>query len=198
MDKQGKDSWRLTQAGSDLTVLSSPENIISVHSVEHDYSLSELSRLVGQNFDVILTDGFKQDEAIKIEVHRQGMDELLCSSDKLLAVATDEQLDINVPQFALDDSSGIADLIEQRFLARGKEEAVSLFVNVLPTPLNPFVTEIFSRILTAVVSTLKGIDEANTIEISWKKGEQLHSATKPCASCDLNQQAGCRSVTWKK
>lgn len=211
IDKPGKDSWRLTQAGSDLTVLSSPQpegncenekerrKVVLIRSVEHEYSLDELSHLIGHDFDIVLTDGFKQDKAPKIEVHRHGMGELVClastsiADKELFAVATDEPLDIAVPQLALDDFSGIADLVEQRFLSGDRKEEVSLLINGLPVPLNLFVGEIFSRILTAMVSTLKGIDmdKVNSVDISCRKGERLHHASMPsdveCASCEKCQ-----------
>jgi len=41
---------------------------------------------------------------------------LICDPSELLAVATDHPLDLPVPQFGLDDITGLADLIERSLL----------------------------------------------------------------------------------
>ena len=169
IDKPGKDSWRLTQAGSDLTAISSPQKIAIIRQVEHDHSLGELSRLIGNEYDIIFTEGFKRDKAIKIEVHRQETGELLCASSELLAVATDEQLDIGVPALALDDFRGMAELIES-YLKDSNKGELSLFVNRFPVPLNAFATEMISGAIRGMISALKGIpSDIGSIDIIWQK-----------------------------
>ncbi len=56
----------------------------------------------------------------KIEVVRAAMGtELLCRNDpRLVAVATDAPIAVDVPVFRLDDPGPIADFIEQNFLNR--------------------------------------------------------------------------------
>ena len=170
LDQPAKDSWRHAQAGSDAVVISSPQKFALIRKVDHDSSLAELSRFIGSDFDIILAEGFKQDKAPKIEVHRkeQGTD-LICEREELLAVVTDEQLEQNIPQYAPDDALGLVDLIEKRYLNKEEKEVVSLFVNGEPVPLNDFVRGLFSNILFGMISSLKRIPQAISIDISVRR-----------------------------
>ena len=71
IDHEGKDTWRFAQAGSDTVAISSPQKVAIIRKVEHDHNLAELQRYIGPDFDIILAEGFKQDKATKIEVHRK-------------------------------------------------------------------------------------------------------------------------------
>jgi molybdopterin-guanine dinucleotide biosynthesis protein B len=169
LDREGKDSWRLAQAGSDAMILSSPSKLAILKPVERDITLGEISRLIGQDFDLILTEGFKKSDTPKIEVHRKELGkELLCSPEELFALVTDEKLDLALPQFSWDEVPGLADAIEERFLAR-KEEEIALFVNGTPVPLSPFVREFMAKTLEGMISALKGIEEVKSLNIWLKK-----------------------------
>ena len=121
LDYKGKDSWRLTQAGADAVILSSTDKLVLIKSMEHDASLEEISQLVG-NSDLILTEGYRQSKAPKIEVHRKEFgSDLTCPVEELSAIVTDEVLDAALPQYSSNDIMGLADFIEKRFLA-GKDQ----------------------------------------------------------------------------
>jgi molybdopterin-guanine dinucleotide biosynthesis protein B len=171
LDVEGKDSWEHARAGSDAAVVSSPDKVALIRKVDHDHTLAELSRIVGVDFDIILGEGFKKAEALKIEVHRKDLGrDLTCTPEELLAVATDEQLQGDVPQYALDDAAGLVDLIEQRCLRDVRErDTVHLYVNAAPVPLNEFVRGIFSNVLFGMVSSLKRVPEATGIDISVRR-----------------------------
>jgi molybdopterin-guanine dinucleotide biosynthesis protein B len=170
MDKEGKDTWRHAQAGSDAVTISSPQKIAIIRKVDRDHTLPELQRFIGPDFDIILAEGFKQDKAPKIEVHRKefGTD-LLSTKEELLAIATDEKLDMDVPQYSLEDAPGLVDLIEKRFFAQEKEDTVALFVNEEMIPVNPFVRSIISRTIAGMVSALKKVAQATSIDISIRR-----------------------------
>jgi len=170
LDQPAKDSWRHAQAGSDAVVISSPQKFALIRKVDHDSSLAELSRFIGSDFDIILAEGFKQDKAPKIEVQRQELGrDLLCAQEELLALATDESMDLNIPQYSPDDAPGLVDLIEKRYLNKEEKEVVSLFVNGEPVPLNDFVRRLFSNILFGMISSLKRIPQAISIDISVRR-----------------------------
>ena len=170
LDKVGKDSWRLSQAGSSLVAISSASKLAVIRQVEHDQSPQELSRFIGWDHDLILTEGFKQSKALKIEVHRkeQGSD-LLSQTKQLLAIVTDEPLDIDVPQFSKDEIQQLADLIENKLPALRKEDDVDLFINDTRIPINPFVKNLLARTLVAMVSGLKGVKEVKNLHISLRR-----------------------------
>ena len=119
IDVEGKDSWRYMQAGSDAAVVSAPHKVGLVKNVDHDLLPDELLTLVGDGFDLIIIEGFKKSDAPKIEVHRKALGVgLACAPDDLIAIVTDEKLDVSVTQYDLTDIIGIADFIQQSFLAK--------------------------------------------------------------------------------
>ncbi len=170
LDKVGKDSWRLSRAGSSVVVVSSPHKVAIIKSVERELSPQELSRFIGWDFDITLTEGFKQASTLMIEVHRKEQgEELLSPTKQLLAIVTDEPLNIDVPQFSSGEIQGLADLIENRLLAQRKEDDVELFINETYVPLNLFVKNLFTRVLIAMVSGLKGVKEVASLHISLRR-----------------------------
>ncbi|MDO8687204.1 MAG: molybdopterin-guanine dinucleotide biosynthesis protein B, partial [Dehalococcoidales bacterium] len=170
MDKPGKDSWRFTQAGSDIIMISSPDTLALIKKVDHDSTLQELARLVGDSADIILTEGFKQREAPKIEVHRKAIGEkLLCKPEELVALVTDEPLDLPVWQCSTEEISKLADRIESTFLTNRREEEATLTVNGVSVPMVPFVQEFVIKTLVGMVSTLKGVGKISSLDISLKR-----------------------------
>jgi len=170
MDHEGKDTWRFDRAGSDAVAISSTQKLAIIRKVDHDLTLAELQRFIGPDFDIILAEGFKQDKAPKIEVHRKEIGaDILCNKDELLAVATDEKLEIDVPQYTLEDARGMADLIEKRFFDREKENIVTLFVNEEPISLNPFVRSFISKTVLGMVTALKKVPQAISVDISIRR-----------------------------
>jgi molybdopterin-guanine dinucleotide biosynthesis protein B len=124
MDVEGKDSWRYMQAGSDAAMVSAPHKAALIKNVDHDLSPDELRTLVGDGFDLIIIEGFKKSGEPKIEVHRKALGKgLVCAPDDLIAIATDEKLDIPVTQYDLTDIIGVADLIEQKLLIKSKRKS---------------------------------------------------------------------------
>ncbi|MBM4355853.1 MAG: molybdopterin-guanine dinucleotide biosynthesis protein B [Deltaproteobacteria bacterium] len=118
MDHEGKDSFRHKQAGASVSMVSSPTSIGMVRNADHDHSLEELATRFLSDMDLVITEGYKREGWPKIEVHRQAMRTGLLATPQegLLAVATDEPLDVAVPQFDLDDAEGVADLIVRTLL----------------------------------------------------------------------------------
>jgi len=170
IDKPEKNSWRLSQAGSDIVAISSPSKVAVIKQVERDLSPRELSHFIRWDYDLVLTEGFKQSSTPKIEVHRkeQGK-ELLSPTQQLLAVVTDEALDVDVPQLSKDEIQGLADLIEQNVQAQLKDEDVQLFVNDTYISINPFIRDLMAGILVAMASSLKGVKEVKSLHISLRR-----------------------------
>jgi molybdopterin-guanine dinucleotide biosynthesis protein B len=116
IDHPGKDTWRHAQAGSDHVVIASPNRIAHIQRIERELTLPEIVAAIN-DVDIVLTEGYKRGPAPKIEVSRAEKGrELLCSRDELIALATDQPFEMDVPQFGLDDAAGLVDLIEESFL----------------------------------------------------------------------------------
>lgn len=119
IDQPGKDSWRHAQAGSDVVVIASPKQLAMIRRLDNELTIDQIAEMI-QDVDIILTEGYKRGDKPKIEVSRSERSrELLCTTEELVAVATDQPYaELPVPQFDLNDVKGLADLLERRFLHR--------------------------------------------------------------------------------
>jgi len=169
-DEPGKDSWRHIEAGSEAVVVSSPNNIVLVKPVSEDTPVEEIVRLLGEDYDIILTEGFKQGNAPKIEVHRRDVGVPLKDIKKRIAIVTDEPLETKVRQFSFEDNKGLADLLERGFI-KPQKERLSLYINNTPVPLTTFPKQIIKNVLVAMVSCLKGVKEVTSLQIFLRKEE---------------------------
>ncbi len=157
LDTAKKDTWRFTQAGAALSAINSLDHLAIFRKMDHFFDPEEISSFVLWDYDVILTEGFKGSPYPKIEVHRaeQGKD-LVSEKELLLAVVTDEPLDVSVPQYAHDDVNGIADLIESRIKAAQRSN-VDVVVNGARLSVSPALEDLLTRTLTAMVPSGDGI-----------------------------------------
>ena len=165
-----KDSDRHLKAGSEAALVTGPDRLIMVKPLAHEFTLDQIAQIIGEDCDLILTEGFKKDDAPKIEVHRQANALPLPDVKKVFAYATDEPLNNKVRQFSLDDVKGIADLIEEGFIKPNKERFY-LRVNGTPIGLNAFTREFVVNVLLGMAHSLKGVGKIRTLQIFLKKEE---------------------------
>ena len=120
IDVPGTDSYRFREIGAEVVGISSPDMYVWLNSVEEDRPLGELVRQIREPVDLIITEGFKRQDAPKIEVSRRARStELVSTPDELIGIASDQSFpNYSVPQLALDDFCGLADLIEERIVSR--------------------------------------------------------------------------------
>jgi len=170
-DEPGKDSWRHIQAGSEAVAIGSPDRIVMIKPTTQAPTLDEVASLIGEDYDIILTEGFKQGDAPKIEVHRKDGGPPLKDIKKLVAIVTDEALETKARQFSLEDIKGLADLLEEGFI-KPQAERVSLYVNDTPVTLTLFPKQIMTNVLLAMVSCLKGVGEIKSLRIFLKKDKR--------------------------
>ena len=121
IDHPGKDSYRLTAAGADTMLISSPEKLALIKKHNESPPIEELLSTYLTNTDIVLTEGFKKSSLPKIELHRQERSTtLLCRGEEhdptLVAVASDKRLELDVPVLDLNNPEMIADFIETRYL----------------------------------------------------------------------------------
>jgi molybdopterin-guanine dinucleotide biosynthesis protein MobB len=168
-DEPDNDSWRYIKAGSEATVVSSPDETVMIKHVTQRSTLDETARILGEDYNIILTEGFKQGSAPKIEIHRKGAP-FLQDIKKLIAIVTDEPLDTKVRQFSPEDIKDLADFLKKGFI-KPQKERISLYVNNTPIPLTAFPRQIISTVLLAMASCLKGGGEIKSLQFFFKKGE---------------------------
>jgi molybdopterin-guanine dinucleotide biosynthesis protein B/molybdopterin-guanine dinucleotide biosynthesis protein len=121
IDHPGKDSWRLTQAGADTMLVSSPEKLALIKKHADTPPVDKLIATYFADVDVILTEGFKKSGLPKIELHRQERSaSLICRGEEhdptLIAVASDEPLELDVPVLDLNNPAQVADFVEKHII----------------------------------------------------------------------------------
>lgn len=121
IDRPGKDSYRFTAAGADTMVISSPEKLAMVKMHAASPPVESLLAEFFMDMDIVLVEGFKSSTLPKIEVHRaERSTGLLCRGKEhdpmLLAVASDEPLELDVPRLDINDPDGVTNFIERKFL----------------------------------------------------------------------------------
>jgi molybdopterin-guanine dinucleotide biosynthesis protein MobB len=154
IDRPGKDSQRLSQAGGEVAAISSGDRLVIFRRLDNDAGPQELAQYMGADCDLILTEGFKGYPYPKIEVIRGEGAEPVSPPEQLLAIVADNPRDANVPQFNRDEVTAIADLIEQRFLT-GAGDGVDLYVDNKHVPLDNAEENLLLRTLVALVSGMR-------------------------------------------
>src|SRR3990172_3276752 len=117
IDHPGKDSFRFTAAGADITVISSREKTaVVLHHREEIPLEAILSRFV-EGVDIVLAEGYKASGFPKIEVHRKTTGEPLIDPPPpgLIAVVTDERVETSVPQVDIRDPDAVVRFIKTVF-----------------------------------------------------------------------------------
>jgi molybdopterin-guanine dinucleotide biosynthesis protein B len=170
LDTATKDTWRFTRAGSELSAINSLDNLAIYRHIDHYFDPQEISDFIMWDYNIILTEGFKGSSYPKIEVHRheQGK-ELLTDPQQLLAVVTDEPLDVNVPQFSRDDVTGIADLIVKTIVNQHRENDVDLVVNGAHVPISPSLKDLLARTIFAMIPVPQGNGEVKSLHFSLRR-----------------------------
>jgi len=170
IDTATKDTWRFTKAGSELSAINSLDHLAIYRHIDKYFDPQEISTFILWPYDIILTEGFKSSKYPKIEVHRreQGK-EMLTDTHDLLAVVTDETLDVDVPQFSHDDITGIADIIEKTIIAQNGETDLELVINGSPTPVSPSLKDLLTRTLVAMLPHPQGNSEIKNLHISLRR-----------------------------
>lgn len=116
IDKPGKDSYRLTQAGADHMILTSKDKtaVIFTHK-EQNPELSFILKHI-ENVDLIITEGYKLGDQQKIHILRKGHCEApIVSTDHIIAYVTDFPFEADVPVFDLNRPADIVPFLLSRF-----------------------------------------------------------------------------------
>ena len=115
-EQPGKDSWRFREAGADIVAVTGPGGTTVMRRVECEPASGDLGHILGA-CDVVLREGFKKAGGDRIEVFRSGISGTrpLCLDDpSFIALASDTKFVVDIPQFDLNDASGVAKFIEER------------------------------------------------------------------------------------
>lgn len=109
IDKEGKDSWKITKAGADVTALLSNQRAVIMEN--RPVSATDMLDHI-ENVDLILTEGFKHGIWPKIMLHRAATGKSLpMEPSECMAVVSDVKIEGAKKQFGLEDVAGVAELL---------------------------------------------------------------------------------------
>lgn len=111
MDREGKDTYRFYEAGSDCVAISSEEKCAVISRNETCPDVHQMISMLPGEYDVIIVEGYRMSDLPKIGVSRKETGKGLSLPVKdLCAVITDEEVS-GIPVFALDAHEAVADYI---------------------------------------------------------------------------------------
>ncbi len=175
IDKPGKDSWRHSQAGSRLVAISSPDKVAVYEKVARELSLDEIVTRYFYDVDLILTEGFKREAKLKIEIMRGSKQELLSPRAQILFVASD--IDVTDAKsdepniIDLNDPKKMVDIIEDKVLSRDIPQ-VSLYADGKKIPLNKIMKPMVLNTFLGLIASLKGVDDPQDISLRIHRRRQ--------------------------
>jgi molybdopterin-guanine dinucleotide biosynthesis adapter protein len=121
IDHEGKDSFKLRQAGAVQMMVASRQRwalmteLVHTPHAENEPNLAHLlAQMDNSNLtDLVLAEGFKHEAIPKIEVHRAefGTPLLALEDANIIAIATDRPMPISTPQIDLNNIDAIATFI---------------------------------------------------------------------------------------
>lgn len=122
MDHEGKDTWRHKQAGAATVAISSPWKLSLIKDVAQEATLDDIVATHFADMDLVFTEGYLRARKPQIEVYRSTSHRkplhVKGETNALIAVVSDVPVDLDVPNFDLNDFLAVVDFIEQRFLSK--------------------------------------------------------------------------------
>jgi molybdopterin-guanine dinucleotide biosynthesis protein MobB len=179
LDHPGKDSWRFGEAGSESVTLLGARRSAVMRSHPPGYAFDELLSSARGDADIMLIEGMSSGPYPKIEMHRGELGrELRCEPAELLAVVTDEPLEIGCKQFSLQEIGAIANLVEEH-LAKRSPSLAALQINGKRVSLGPFTQKILANTILGIVKSLKGISKINTVSVLIRAADDVSDDAGP-------------------
>jgi molybdopterin-guanine dinucleotide biosynthesis protein B len=175
VDRRGKDTHRLLEAGAERVSLSGPGKNAYFEAVEGERPPETVVERFFTGLDLVLTEGFKRGPFPKIEVARRAAGDALITTpaEGLIAVVTDFEPEAAVPRFPLDDPGPTVEFLKERimFADQTSQWNVTLRVDGKEIPIKEFVRDIFINVALGMADTLKGVpDQPDEMEITLKRG----------------------------
>ena len=123
IDKPGKDSYNLRKAGARPMIISSKERfaLIQENDQNEEKSLFEMLEMFSKNpirkCDIIIVEGYKNENIQKLEVHRPIIRKpLLFEDDKnIFAIVSDNYIETTIPSFDLNNINSITDFLIKKY-----------------------------------------------------------------------------------
>lgn len=110
IDREGKDSWRFSQAGADISIVSSPNRTAYIE--QRPLELEQVLARV-RDVDLILVEGYKKAPLTQIGICRKASGKgFTAPLSRYIAVVCDlEKLQTDIPTFGFEDIEILTDFI---------------------------------------------------------------------------------------
>lgn len=109
IDREGKDSWRFSKAGADISIVSSAEKTACIEQRPLDFE--QVLSMV-HDVDLVLVEGYKKEPLTQIGICRKATGKgFTAPPDRFVAVVTDEEVNADIPKFSFEDIDKITEFI---------------------------------------------------------------------------------------
>lgn len=114
-DREGKDSYIFSQSGASCVKMVSPNRVITVENLNYEKSLNDVLKTMTE-YDFVLVEGYKWENLDRIEIYRTGYStKIISEREKLIAIVSDMEHDLDVDQFKSNEYVKIAEKIKDYF-----------------------------------------------------------------------------------
>lgn len=114
-DREGKDSYIFSQYGASCVKMVSPNRVITVENLNYEKSLNDVLKTMTE-YDFVLVEGYKWENLDRIEIYRTGYStKIISEREKLIAIVSDMEHDLDVDQFKSNEYEKIAEKIKDYF-----------------------------------------------------------------------------------
>ena len=114
-DREGKDSYIFSQSGASCVKMVSPNRVITVENLNYEKSLNDVLKTMTE-YDFVLVEGYKWENLDRIEIYRTGYStKRISEREKLIAIVSDMEHDLDVDQFKSNEYEKIAEKIKDYF-----------------------------------------------------------------------------------
>ncbi|HAR35444.1 MAG TPA: molybdopterin-guanine dinucleotide biosynthesis protein B [Acidobacteria bacterium] len=173
LDSEGKDSWRLMEAGASSTAVMTEDRLFLIKRKTASETLLEVALDKFSEVDLLLVEGGKRESAFKKILRVQNADDhnLISPPEELIAIVSDEPFDSPYPFFLATEVAKLSDFLLT--VLEPLEPLVKVKVDGQVIPLNPFVQGLFDETIRGMVRALKGVPEKpSEIIIQVRKGRK--------------------------
>jgi molybdopterin-guanine dinucleotide biosynthesis protein B len=120
MDIPGKDSWQHFKAGAQKVMVVGPDSLSTHERFVTEPSLSSILEQiqVGQDLDLILVEGFKNEPGPKIQVIRDKGAAYPDWDVDLIATVSDDPFKDGVPHYSLEKLEQLAAFLVEKYLQK--------------------------------------------------------------------------------
>ena len=113
IDHKGTDSYFHREAGSSQVLVSSPKRWVKITELNNskEQTLNDLLNQLSET-DIVIVEGFKNDNHPKIEIIKKGNDDHLFNKiSNIKAVISEEKINTDLKQFKKDEIDNIVNFI---------------------------------------------------------------------------------------